>query len=234
MANEPHRFRPLTSDRRLTNLLYVAKLFAEGFAVDARKAAENLEVIRTLMERTTQYQLLTARAGLVAGSLAGAGALSFLVLDANNPWQFGAVWSLVFAGSFMASALGTMLRGRETGEHVWSRQAKAVVMALAPSLFAAFALSAFFFSQGLHLWLPGVWMLCYGQGALATAAYAPRSIRALGCFVLAGGAGALLLGPAFAIPAMGVVFGLGHMVLGGVLMAAERRETSIRLHRSVA
>src|SRR4051794_26955641 len=113
--------------------------------MDARKAAENLEVIRTLMERTTQYQLLTARAGLVAGSLAGAGALSFLVLDPDNPWQFGVVWSLVFLGSFMASALGTMLRGRERGERIWSRQARAVVLALAPSLFAAFTLSAFFF-----------------------------------------------------------------------------------------
>jgi hypothetical protein len=37
-----------------------------------------------------------------------------------------------------------------------------------------------------------------------------------------------------AIPAMGIVFGLGHIVLGSVLLAAERRETSIRLHRSVA
>jgi hypothetical protein len=202
--------------------------------MDARKAAENLEVIRTLMERTTQYQLLTARAGLAAGTLASAGALAFLVLDADNPWQFGAVWSLVFIGSFMTSAVGTMLRGRERGERIWSRQARAVVLALAPSLFAAFSLSAFFFAQGLHLWLPGVWMLCYGQGALATAAYAPRSIRTLGCFVLAGGAITLLVGPAFAIPAMGVVFGLGHIALGAVLLAAERRESSIRLHRSVA
>ena len=43
--------------------------------MDSVQAARNLELIRTLMERTTQYQLLTARAGLAAGSLAGAGAL---------------------------------------------------------------------------------------------------------------------------------------------------------------
>jgi hypothetical protein len=202
--------------------------------MDARKAAENLEVIRTLMERTTQYQLLTAKAGLVAGTLAGAGALAFLVLDPANPKEFGAVWCLVFLGSSLASSLGTMVRGRERGERVWSRQARAVVLALAPSLYAALALSIFFFSQGLHLWLPGVWMLCYGQGALATSAYAPRSIRSLGCFVLGGGAITLLLGPTVAIPAMGIIFGLGHIVLGSVLLAAERRETSIRLHRSVA
>ena len=202
--------------------------------MDARKAAENLEVIRTLMERTTQYQLLTARAGLVAGTLAGAGALSFLVLDANDPGQFGVVWALVFAGSCLASTLGTVMRGRELGELIWSRQAKAVVLALTPSLIAAAAFSAFFFAHGLHLWLPGVWMLCYGQGALATAAYAPRPIGILGWFVLAAGAGTLFLSPTLAVAAMGVVFGLGHMALSGMLMVAERRQSSIRLHRSVA
>jgi hypothetical protein len=202
--------------------------------MDAARAAFNLEVIRTLMERTTQYQLLTARAGLAAGSLAGLGALSFLVLDASNPWQFGIVWGSVFAGSLLAAAVGTVLRGRETGERVWSRQARAVVLALLPSLGAACALSAFFFAQGMHTWLPGVWMLCYGQGALATATYAPQPIRALGWSVLLSGAITLLLGPAWAIPAMGIVFGLGHIALGGVLFAVERRESAIRLHRSVA
>ena len=67
--------------------------------MDARQAAQTLEVIRTLMERTCQYQLLTARASLVAGSLAGAGALAFLWLDPANPWHFGIVWGIVFAGS---------------------------------------------------------------------------------------------------------------------------------------
>ena len=36
--------------------------------MEPRQAAQTLEVIRTLMERTCQYQLLTARAGLAAGS----------------------------------------------------------------------------------------------------------------------------------------------------------------------
>src|SRR5438045_2596300 len=102
--------------------------------MDASQAARTLEVIRTLMERTCQYQLLTARAGLVAGSLAGAGALLFLWLDAQNPWHFALVWSVVFAGSVAATTVGTVLRGRARGEQVWSRPARAVLLALAPSL----------------------------------------------------------------------------------------------------
>jgi len=202
--------------------------------MDAREAARNLEVIRTLMERTCQYQLLTARAGLAAGSLAGTGALLFLVLDAENPWHFGAVWAVVFMGSLLATCIGTILRGRERGEQVWSRPARAVVLALVPSLFAALVLSIFFFARGEHLWLPGVWMLCYGQGALATAAYAPAPIRRLGVLVLFLGGLTLWLGPAWSVVMMGLVFGLGHVGLGVALLLAERRQFLLRVHRSVA
>ncbi len=202
--------------------------------MDAVQAARNLELIRTLMERTTQYQLLTARAGLVAGTLAGAGALAFLVLDAANPWHFGAAWATVFLGSLLATCIGTVTRSRKSGERVWSRQARAVLWALAPALAAALVLSAFFFARGDHLWLPGVWMLCYGQGALATASFAPAPIRSLGVLTFLGGAATLALGPAWAVPMMGLVFGLGHIVLGVILLAKERQQGHIRLHRSVA
>ena len=209
--------------------------------MDARQAARTLEVIRTLMERTCQYQLLTARAGLAAGCLAGVGALLFvkvgdtnILLDVANPVHFGAVWSLVFLGSLLATFMGTVMRGRQRGERVWSRQARAVLLALAPSLFAALALTGYFFHEGKHLWLPGVWMLCYGQGALATSAYAPRSIGWMGAAFLGLGALTLWLGDAWAVPMMGLVFGLGHVALGVFLLIQERREAHLRLHRSVA
>jgi hypothetical protein len=202
--------------------------------MDARQAARTLEMIRTLMERTCQYQLLTARAGLAAGCLAGAGSLAFLFLDPTNRIDFVAVWSLVFLGSLLATLMGTVMRGRERGERVWSRQARAVLWNLAPSLFAALALTGYFVDQGKHLWLPGVWMMCYGQGALATSAYAPRSIRWLGVAFLPLGALTLWLGPNWATPMMGLVFGLGHIGLGVFLLIQERRESGLRLHRSVA
>src|SRR5262249_49198541 len=156
------------------------------------------------------------------------------VFDANDPWQFGCVWGLVFLGALAATTTSTILRGRERGERLWSRPARAVVLALTPSLFAAVVLSALFFARGEHLWLPGIWMLCSGQAALATSAYAPTSIRWLGVAVLLMGSLTLLLGPAWAVLMMGVVFGLGHIGLGTILLISERREGAIRLHRSVA
>lgn len=202
--------------------------------MNPQQAAQTLEVIRTLMERTCQYRLLTAAAGLAAGSMAGAGALLFFVLDAENPYHFGAIWGLVFAGSLLATSVGTVVRAWQQGERIWSRPARAVVLALAPSLFAAVALSVFFFARGQHLWLPGIWMLCYGQGALATSAYAPTSINWLGVVSLVAGALTLWLGPTWAILMMGLIFGLGHIGLGVALLIDERRQAAIRLHRGAA
>jgi hypothetical protein len=202
--------------------------------MDSHEASRTLEVIRTLMERTCRYRLLAAWAGLAAGSLAVLGALVFFFLDPADAAAFGAVWGLVFAGSLLATVVGTSLRGRQRGECVWSRQTRAVLLALAPALAAGLVLTVTFFARGEHLLLPGVWMLCYGQGALATSAYAPPPIRWLGVAMLGGGALTLALGPGAAVTMMGLVFGLGHVGAGLALLDAERRENAIRLHRDVA
>src|SRR5208337_4475031 len=109
-----------------------------------------------------------------------------------------------------------------------------VVGALAPSLFGAVVLTVLFFSWGMHQWLPGVWMLCYGQGALATAAYAPSPVRGLGLGMLIFGALALMVGPEYGVLLMGLGFGAGHIILGAALFASERRQSALRLHREVA
>ena len=202
--------------------------------MDARQAAHTLEVIRTLMERTCQYQLLTARAGLAAGCLAGVGALLFLFLDAGQP---RAVRRRLVAGVPRLAA--GHLHGHGDARP-GARRARLVAAgaggAAGPGAVAVRGPGAdrLLLRRGKHLWLPGVWMLCYGQGALATAAYAPRSIRWLGVAFL-------LLGAADAVAGAG----LGRADDGpGVRPGArrpgrgppdpERREASLRLHRSVA
>jgi hypothetical protein len=48
------------------------------------------------------------------------------------------------------------------------------------------------------------------------------------------GSFAMALGPSCAILMMGLGFGLGHLLLGMVLLLAERREVRLRLHQEVA
>jgi hypothetical protein len=202
--------------------------------MNAGQAKDTLEVIRTLMERTCQYRLLAAWAGLAAGSLAVTGTLLFLVVDKRNPQHFLAIWGLVFAGSLLATVVGSMMRGRERGERVWSRQARTVLLALLPALYLGLVLTIFFFFRGEHLLLPGIWMLCYGQGALATSSYAPACIGWLGLGMLLLGGMSLWLGPEWSILMMGLGFGVGHLGLGIALLIAERYESQAQLHRTVA
>jgi len=104
------------------------------------------------------------------------------------PGRFGTVWGCVFAGATLATCLGTVRRGLECGERIWSRQARAVLLALLPSFFAACVLTAFFFARAEQpVASRGVDALLR-QGALATATYAPSFIRWLGVLFLLFGA----------------------------------------------
>jgi hypothetical protein len=191
--------------------------------MDHERAEQNLEIIRTLMERGTRYEHLSARAGLQVGAIAVAGALSFVKLDPVTPLAFGGVWGAVFALALLVMVREQLAEVRAAGVDLWTRPAREIVRALLPALAMAAVLSVQAFAAGRHLELPGIWMLCYGVGALATSTFAPPAMFSMGVAFLGFGALTLWLGPAWATPMMGVVFGGGHLALGIGLLSARRR-----------
>jgi hypothetical protein len=72
-------------------------------------------------------------------------------------------------------------------------------------------------------WLPGLWLLLYGGGALATSFFAPSSIGRLGGVCLALGAASLILPAPHPVLTMIIGFGLTHLVYGIAVLLAERR-----------
>ena len=192
-------------------------------SMDQERAEQNLEIIRTLMERATRYEYLSARAGLQVGGIAVAGSLSFLWLDAGSPFVFGTVWTCVFALALSVMVREQVREVQAAGVPLWTRPAREIVRALMPAATMAAALSAHAFTHGRHLELPGIWMLCYGCGALATSTYAPPVVFQMGVAFMLSGALTLWLGPAWSTTMMGVVFGAGHLALGAGLLASRRR-----------
>lgn len=190
--------------------------------MDRRRAEENLELIRTLMERATRYEYLSSRVGLIAGGAAVLGSLSFLYLDAARAVSFAAVWGSVFAVSVGTTLWENWREVRAAGETPWARPARQIARALVPALVMALALTVREFARGHHLGLPGVWMLCYGTGALATTTYAPPVVAPLGIGFMAMGLVTLWLGPGWANVMMGLTFGGGHLILAATLL--HRRE----------
>lgn len=191
--------------------------------MDHERAEQNLEIIRTLMERGTRYEHLSARAGLQVGAIAVAGALSFVWLDPAAPHAFGEVWGAVFALALCVMVREQVAEVRAAGVELWTRPAREIVRSLLPALAMAAALTVQAFARGRHLELPGIWMLCYGVGALATSTFAPPVVFSIGVAFLGCGALTLWLGPAWAVPMMGLVFGGGHLLLGVGLLSARRR-----------
>lgn len=192
-------------------------------SVDQQRAEQNLELIRTLMERANRYEYLSARAGLQVGGIAVAGALSFRWLSAADPFAFGAVWFVVFWLSVGVMVREQVREVRDAGVPLWTRPAREIVRALVPAMTLSALLSLHAFAHGRHLELPGVWMLCYGVGALATTTYAPAVVAQMGFAFMISGALTLWLGPAWSVTMMGLVFGGGHLLLGAGLLATRRR-----------
>ena len=189
-------------------------------------AEHTLETIRTLMERSQRYEHISGYSGLFAGSaaLAGCATLASHFVPGRTQFRFAVVWATVFAVAFIAHCVLTFARARQRGERAWSRQARTVTLAVLPAFMAGLALSVVMWRLDRLDLLPGLWLLLYGCGALATSFFAPRSIARLGvtCFVI--GAGSLLLPHTHPLRTMAVGFGLTHIAFGVAVIASERKE----------
>ena len=202
--------------------------------MDADRAAAQLEVIRTLMERTALYRRSLIPATLVTGGLGAAAAVLAFALDLDQPRTFGLYWMAV-AGVAMGAAFLLMRRqAMHDGEPFWSPPARRVLQAALPAFTAGLTAAVVAVSSAAHpgvsiWWLPVVWMVLYGCALNAAGFFMPRGIRLFGwLFVLAGcalgsllnaaGSAGTILAPVDAHLVMGGTFGGFHALYGLYLL----------------
>jgi hypothetical protein len=161
------------------------------------EAEEHLRVIRSLMEKSTIYRAISAPTALVGGASASLVGLLFLTVfkaHAGDPFIFFGAWAAVLAVTGVANTWFVRQDAIRRGDRFISPGMKMALWALAPShLTAAFAtvlaavLTRNFAVQNVYQVLPALWSVLYGLGLLATAHFAPHSLRKLGwCFLLFG------------------------------------------------
>lgn len=184
------------------------------------EAAENLRVIRNLMERATVYRAISAPTALFAGILALPTAY-FSASQLVTSYGFLFVWIGVYLviDGFNAWLLWKESQRRKT-EFISPGLLHAVV-SLGPPMFAGAIISLLVIRDSV-LAASLSWVVFYGLGLLATHSFSPKSIKLLGvAFCLAG----LALATAWkfewladSIPnanwVMGGTFGLFHLVYG--------------------
>jgi len=201
-----------------------------------QEAHDHLQAIRGLMERATLYRAISGPAALFGGGLAILVSAAFYRFS-GSVGEGSGIFLMAWIGVLLAASLINLVllcrRPERPGEGFWSRGMRAAIQALWPSLVGTGFLGVMIaLGENGSARLPIVavlWMLGYGVALLATAGFAPFSLRLLGfAFILASlGSGiAILHGswlstfqPAVAASVlMGASFGLFHLIYGAVVV----------------
>jgi hypothetical protein len=185
----------------------------------ARDASRDLERIRTLMERATEYSHLSGVSILLSGVLAAAGVAACRMLDVDyerpaHAERLAVVWGAVFVLAAVQGVAFSVANARRKGESPWSPLTRQVVTAMLPALFVGAALTGYALQTGQIDLLPPCWMLAYGSSLMGLGLFAGARIRAAAVAFLAMGAASLFLWKDHGLATMLASFGGIHLVLG--------------------
>lgn len=206
--------------------------------MDQHVAAEHLQVIRTLMERSALYRRTLAPVMLWAGSVGCAAALGGLALAVEAPPVFAAWW----LGTAVIAVAGAFVIARRQAvndaEPFFSPPALRVMQALAPPLASGLLLS---------LWLVGAGgadarrlfvlanALLYGCAVHAAGFFMPRGMKLFGWLIIGAACLGVVLRPVAGAAAsarpdhalMGGLFGLAHLGYAVYLYATHERKNGV-------
>ena len=133
-------------------------------------AAESIEAIRSVMDRTTRYTHISWLGIVIAGCAATATSLwSWIrhVSPTHDPTGYLMLWGGAMVVAFVGGWWTTASKARLAGESLWSRKLQVVTSGFLPSVTLGVILTALLASIGRLDLAPGIWMGLYGVGILA-------------------------------------------------------------------
>jgi hypothetical protein len=228
LTARPQPARPV-GKRRGDLCLRVGTLCGKVSRMEQHVAAEHLQVIRTLMERSAVYRRTLGPIMVFVGAVGSGAALGGIALGIEGLRAFCAWW-LVAALVAIAGAFAIARRqALEDGERFWSPPALRVTQALLPPLAAGL-----FLSLALIVFAPGDvrWLFVLGT-ALFYGCAVPRGTNLFGWLIIVLAAASLFTRLVFAPGAaaavdhalMGGFFGGAHLAYGAYLFMTEPRKT---------
>jgi hypothetical protein len=199
------------------------------------EAAEQLRVIRTMMERATIFRALSGEAALLGGAMSlAAGWMS----EGKIGWKWGGVW-LGGLAVVLLFAVWQLLRVSQIHQRpLWSHGLKVALRGALPSLVAGGFVGLLFLRGGgrnAETMAACFWILHYGLALLAIREFAPKSMIWLGLAFMATGLIALSaatfvqsmnpllirVGPS---GLMAATFGGFHLLYGAAIVTTTRRD----------
>ncbi len=197
------------------------------------EAAEQLRVIRSVMERATIYRALSGETALIGGAAALAAAW---LSEGRHSWLWARWW---LGGLLCVLAFNIFQIYRVKSAHnrpFWSSGLRVALRGALPSLIAGGFLGLIFVRGDQDRAAACMWIIHYGLALLAIREFAPKSMVWLGwAFVifgvasLAGVAGVVnylsaMMGYLNGSRLMAIAFGGFHLIYGALIVTTARRE----------
>lgn len=178
------------------------ELQSRGMKTD--QAAEQLQTIRTLMERSALYRRALAPLMTFAGALGILAAFFGYLLQVEAETTFIVYWYAVALIGLSGSLFLVRRQAVKSSEPFWSPPTRRVAAAMLPTLTVGFVIGVWVyfavsspspgessggeFQTGQHLgWLCAVWAILYGCGLHAAGFFTSQGLRHFGWLFIAAG-----------------------------------------------
>jgi len=194
-------------------------------------AAEHLQTIRTLMERSAVYRRTLAPIMIYAGCLGTFSAAAGLALHIDKFKAFFALWFVTAAVVIVGALLIARRQALKDNEPFWSPPTRRIVQAISPPLTAGMFLGLVLVRVGIRdaTIITFVWLLFYGCALNSAGFFMPRGMKLFGWIYIGLSVCCLMVlaieHETISISAnwlMGFFFGVLHLVYGGYLFLTEK------------
>ena len=197
------------------------------------EAAEQLRVIRSMMERATIFRALSGETALIGGAVS-------MAMAWFSERRIGLEWASCWLGGLLVvlAFYAFQLFRMKAVHHrpFWSRGLRLALRGALPSLIAGGFMALLFVRAGNEKAAACMWIVHYGLALLAIREFAPKSMVILGwAFAIFGLASLATVANVVhldqlwmmrvnASRLMAIAFGGFHLVYGGLIVTTGRRE----------
>jgi hypothetical protein len=213
----------------------------QSACMESNWAAEHLQVIRTLMERSALYRRALAPIMIFNGVVGVVAAVLGWALRLGSSRSFILFWAGMAVVAVAGSFLLVRRQALKDAEPFWSPPTRRVTQALLPPLTAGLLISTVMLLRAASVpptlggvpeivWLPLSWVVLYGCAFHAAGFFMPRGMKVFGWAFVLGGCVLFATGvpneldPAhYAHGIMGLFFGALHLAYGVYLYFTEPR-----------
>jgi hypothetical protein len=190
--------------------------------MEPNRALEQLQVIRTLMERSAIYRRALKPTMFMLGGVGSLAAAAGWFFDIHSNRSFGLFWMSVSIAAISLAFVMVRRQAFKDGEPFWSPPTRRVAQAAAPPLLVGFLtglllIGAMGEAARQGWWLLPVWMSLYGCAMHAAGFFMPRGIKLFGwAFIVSGAFAGMILTFSNDLPALRSAHGIMGLFFGGL------------------